>query len=84
MLGLAIAQDVTHILTQEALDALAELLNPIDILLHHAVLAVGVAWPRGEGADTFVLLVVPGNITGQIKRKMKLLTFHENRIITTG
>ena len=66
LLGLAIAQDVTHILTQEALDALAELLNPIDILLHHTVLAVGVAWPRGEGANPFVLLVVPGDIIGQI------------------
>ena len=66
LFGLAIAQDVTHILTEEALDALAELLNPIDILLHHAVLAVGVAWPRGEGADALVLFVVPRHVTGQV------------------
>ena len=30
-----IAQDVAHVLAEEALDALAELLHPIDVLLLH-------------------------------------------------
>ena len=66
LLGLAVTQDVAGVLTEEALDALAELLHPIDILLHHAVLAVGVAWPRSEGADALVLFVVPRHVTGQV------------------
>src|SRR5678816_2472371 len=36
-----VAQHVTDVLTEEALDALAELLHAIDVLLHHAPGAVG-------------------------------------------
>ena len=36
-----IAQDVAHVLAQEALDALAELLHAIDVLLLHPPGAVG-------------------------------------------
>src|SRR6185503_19783151 len=44
----AVAQDVADVLAQEALDALAELLHPVDVFLVHAVGAVGVARPRLE------------------------------------
>ena len=73
LLGLAVAQDVTDILAEEALDALAELLHPIHVFLHHAVFAVGVSRARGEGADTLVLLVVPGDIADQVADHRKCL-----------
>src|SRR5437867_2640017 len=38
---LVIADDVTHVLAQEALDALVELLDAIDVLLHHPIRSVG-------------------------------------------
>ena len=40
---LVVAHDVADVLAQEALDALAELLAALDVLLHHPALAVGVA-----------------------------------------
>ena len=36
-----VAQDVADVLAQEALDALAELLHAVDVLLRHAPGAVG-------------------------------------------
>ena len=36
-----VAQDVAHVLAQEALDALAELLHAVDVLLLHPPGAVG-------------------------------------------
>ena len=38
-----VAQDVADVLAQEALDALPELLDAVDVLLLHPVVAVGVA-----------------------------------------
>ena len=32
-----VADDVADVLAQEALDALVEFLDPVDVLLHHAV-----------------------------------------------
>ena len=66
LLCLAVTQDVAGVLTEEAFDALAELLHSIDILLHHAVLAVGVTLAWGEGSNAFVLFVIPRHVTGQV------------------
>src|SRR5262249_36821745 len=38
---LVVADHVTHVLAEEALDALVEFLNAIDVLLHHPIGAVG-------------------------------------------
>src|SRR6266704_1885213 len=54
------AQHMTYVLTQEALDALAEFLRPLDFELIHpprAVGRVGLAWP--EGRNALVHLIVP-------------------------
>ena len=40
-LRVAVADHVAHVLAQVALDALAELLHAVDVLLVHPVLAVG-------------------------------------------
>src|SRR4029078_4928376 len=59
VLTLAVAQHVTHVLAQEALDALAELLRAIGVSLMHAALAVGPRRDRLERRDALVLAVVP-------------------------
>ncbi len=59
VLAVAVAQDVADVLAQEALDALAELLHAVDVLLVHPVLAVGVRRVRLERPDAPVLPVVP-------------------------
>src|SRR5437879_3675612 len=43
---LVIADDVTHVLAEEALDAFVELLYALDVLLIHPARAVGLHWLR--------------------------------------
>src|SRR4029453_3376198 len=45
---LVVADDVADVLAQEALDALVELLHPVDVLLGHPVGAVGLPGPGRE------------------------------------
>src|SRR4029450_6679753 len=59
---LLVAQHVADVLAQVAFDALAEFLNAVDVLLHHAVVAIGVARPRLEGRNAFLLPVIPRHI----------------------
>src|SRR3954447_823390 len=63
---LVVAYDVADVLAQEALDALAELLAALDVLLHHPALAVLVAWRELRGRDLLGLLVVEGHIGHQV------------------
>src|SRR5438552_10009043 len=61
------AQHVTHVLAQEAFDAFAELLRPLDFELIHpprAVRCVGLA--RLEGRNPFVHFVIPRNVSHEI------------------
>ena len=67
-LGLQVvfAQDMAGILAQKALDALAELLHTVNILLHHAqVFPIGML----VGLDALVDLVVPGDIANEVAYK---------------
>src|SRR5205823_3065103 len=62
-----IAQHVTGILAEEALDALAEFLDAIDFFLAHAPGAVRIVRrPRLERRDHFVDRVVPRDVGHQI------------------
>ena len=62
-----IAENVTDILAQIALDALAELLHPLDVALCHAPGAVsGIGGTRREGLNPLLDLVVPGNVGDQV------------------
>src|SRR5262249_39195233 len=64
---LVIAQHVAHVLAEEALDALAELLHPIDVALCHAPGAVGrVRWPRLEWRDLRLHAEVPRHVGDQV------------------
>src|SRR5881296_67544 len=64
--ALVVAQHVAHVLAEEALDALAELLHPVDVLLLHAPGAVGLRRLRLEGRDAPVDLVVPRDVGHQV------------------
>src|SRR6266571_2232540 len=66
LLAPVIAQHVADVLAQEALDAFAELLHPVDVPLHHPILSVGIARPRSKRRDPPVLLVVPGDVGHQV------------------
>src|SRR5436189_277872 len=55
---LVVTDDVADVLAEEALDALVELLWPVDVLLHHAVLAVGVRRLEAQRRDLLGLDVV--------------------------
>jgi hypothetical protein len=64
---LVVAQDVAHVLADEALDALAELLHPLDVLLLHAPGAVGGVGLAGlELLDGLLDRVVPGHVGDEI------------------
>src|SRR5665213_2234214 len=77
-LGL-IAQDVTDVLAQKALDALAHLLRAIDVALIEPPLAVGA---RLERRDRLVDAIVPRDVGDQIADPRKRLErLHENRFI---
>ena len=51
VLGLVVAQHVAHVLAQEALDALAELLDALDVLLLPAPRLLGRVLRRRERLD---------------------------------
>ena len=62
-----VAQDVAHVLAQEALDALAELLHAVGVLLLHPPGAVGVVrLPRLERLDLLLHLVVPRHVGDEV------------------
>src|SRR5882762_4287905 len=63
---LVVADDVTDVLAQEALDALVELLDAIDVLLHHPVRAVGLRWLDAQRRHLPGLLVVVGDVGDEV------------------
>ena len=62
---LVVADHVADVLAHEALDALAELLAPLHVDLHHAVAALGLG-TRLEGGDGLGHLVVEGDVGHQV------------------
>ena len=64
--GLVVAQDVADVLAQEALDALAEFLDPLDVLLLPAPLLLGHVGRRLERRDGAIDLVVPGDVGHEV------------------
>ena len=77
------AEYVADVLTQITLDALPELLNPVDIGLVHlpgTVLEVG--WARLERLDAFLDLVVPRDVGDEIlHERERLHGLHRDRAI---
>src|SRR5205807_3352248 len=65
-LRVVVTDDVADILAQEALDALVKLLDAIDVLLHHAVAAVGLWRLEPERRDLLRLLVVIGDVGDEV------------------
>src|SRR5215217_297004 len=63
---LVVTDDVADVLAQEALDALVELLHPVDVLLGHPVGAVGLAGAGGERRDPLGYLEVEGHVGDQV------------------
>lgn len=63
---LVVTQHMADVLAQIALDALAKLLDAIDVRLFHAVLSIGVSRLGLERCDFSVLLEIPGNIGDQV------------------
>src|SRR5438093_5143660 len=63
---LVVADDVTHVLTEEALDALMELLHALDVVLVHAARAVGFLRLRLERRDRLRPLVVVRDVGHEI------------------
>src|SRR3990172_12375967 len=62
---LVVADHVTDVLAQEALDTLAELVAALDVLLKHAPRTVGLLGPGPEGRNRLRLLVVEGDVRRQ-------------------
>ena len=77
LVHVVIAQDVAHVLAQEALDALAELLDAIDFFLAHPPGAVRLLGLRLERRDPLVDLVVPGDVRHQVLDDRKRLASGE-------
>src|SRR5262245_19417020 len=63
---IVVADHVAGVLTEEALDALAELLRPLDIDLRHPVRAVRLPRAWHEGRYLLRLLVVEGDVGDQV------------------
>src|SRR5262249_4463289 len=85
ILLIVIAQHVAHVLAQEALDAFAKLLHPVDVFLLHAPGAVRrVGRPRLEGGDAFVYLIVPGDIADQVFDHRESLQRRDGDGLTCG
>ncbi|CAM5408547.1 hypothetical protein STENM223S_09196 [Streptomyces tendae] len=63
---LVVAHHVAGVLAQEALDALAELLRAVHVLLHHPVLAGTEVGGRHEGRDLAGLGVVEADVRDQV------------------
>src|SRR5260221_308266 len=67
-----ITQNMTHILTQETLDAFAKFLHAVDVLLLHPPRAVlGVRRSRLELLDAFFDLIVPRNVRDEVLDRRK-------------
>src|SRR5437773_7576949 len=66
LLVLVVADHVTHVLAQEALDALVELLDAIDVFLHHPVGAVGLGRLEAQRRHLLGLLVVVGHVGDEV------------------
>src|SRR5439155_9247432 len=62
-LEIVLAQHVADVLAEEALDALAELGDAVDVLLAHQPVRV---LPRRERRDPLVDLVVPGDVRDEV------------------
>ena len=65
-----VTQDVTHVLAQEALDALAKLGDAVDVVLADQPFRVR---RRGERRDPFVHLVVPRDVGDEVADERKRL-----------
>ncbi|GGW23610.1 hypothetical protein GCM10010339_93470 [Streptomyces alanosinicus] len=63
---LVVADDMAGVLAQEALDALAELLRAVHVLLHHPVLPGAESGRRYERRDLPGLLVVEADVGHQV------------------
>src|SRR2546427_4564164 len=63
---LVVADHVAHVLAEEALDALVELLDAIDVLLHHAVSAVGLRRLDAQRRHLLGLDVVVGDVGDEV------------------
>src|SRR5215471_16472899 len=70
LLPVVVAQDVADVLAEETLDALAELLDPVEVALLHLPDDAGL---RRERRDLAVDLVVPGDIRHEILDDRKRL-----------
>src|SRR5262249_40870478 len=66
LLVLVIANDVADVLAQEALDAFVELLDAIDVLLHHPVGAVGLRRLQAQRRHLLGLFVVVGHVGHEV------------------
>src|SRR6516165_5305749 len=66
LLVLVIADHVTDVLAEEALDALVELLDAIDVFLHHPIGAVGLRRLEPERRHLLGLLVVVGHVGDEV------------------
>src|SRR5438105_2126936 len=66
LLVLVVANHVADVLAQEALDALVELLNAIDVLLHHPVGAIGLRRLETKRRHLLGLLVVEGHVGHEV------------------
>src|SRR5256885_2648505 len=65
-LDLVVPEDMAHVLAQEALDALPELLDPLDVLLLPAPVLLGHVLGRLERRDPPVHLVVPRDVRDEV------------------
>ena len=72
MFLLVVANHVADRLAQEALDALVVLLHAVDVVLLHAVRAVGLLRPGGEGRHARCHLVVDRDVVDEVPRDRKV------------
>ncbi len=63
---LVVTDDVASVLAQEALDALVEFLDPVDVLLEHPARAIGLLGLRLERRDLLGLLVVVRDVGDEV------------------
>ena len=77
------AEHVTDVLAQEALDAFAELLRPLDLVLIHPPRAVGrVGLARLEGRNALVDLVVPRHVRHEVlDHRERFHRRHRDRLV---
>src|SRR5215203_2654336 len=78
-----LAQDVTYVLAQEALDALAELLDPIHVRLRHSPRAIrSVRLARLERLDLLLDLEIPRYVCDQVAdRGERLHRLNRHRLL---